>query len=207
VRVALGLKAHSGWAALLAIAHEGADRFTVVDRRRIELLEDADADWAGQPYHAAQDRPADKARAIIAKGIAEVHRAARRELRAAVERMHEASHKIAACAVLTPAPLPDWSTAQILAVHIRMHQAEGALYPRELIEAARYCELRVRAIEQKQLQVHAEQELGLRADAITKKLEALGKPLGAPWGADQKAAALGAMIVLTGSSAKSKARS
>ena len=199
MRVTIGLKAHSGWAVLVAVAREGADRFTVIERSRIEMLEDRDAEWAGQPYHAAQDQPQDKARAIVAKGIAEVHRGARRELRAAVARMGAAGHPIAACAVLTPAPLPGWSTGQILAVHVRMHQAEGALYPRELIDAARHCGLRVRAIEQKRLEDHAEQALGLRGAAIMKRLAALGKPLGAPWGADQKAAALAAMITLVAS--------
>ena len=197
MRVTIGFKAHSGWAVLVAVAREGADRFAVIERSRIELLEDRDAEWAGQPYHAAQDQPQDKACAIVAKGIAEVRRSARRELRAAIARLDAAGHPIAACAVLTPAPLPVWNTGQILAVHIRMHQAEGALYPRELIDAARHCGLHVRAIEHKRLEDHAEQALGLRGAAVMKRLAALGKPLGAPWGADQKAATLAAMIALS----------
>ena len=199
MRAAIGLKAHSGWAVLVAVAAEGRGRFRVIERRRVELLEDADAEWAGQPYHAAQDHPPEQARTIVAKGIAEVHRGARRELRAAVERLDAAGHRIAGCAVLTPAPLPHWSTEQILAVHIRMHRAEGALYPRELIDAARRVVLRVHPIEQKQLQARAERTLGLRAGVVAKRLAALGKPVGAPWGADQKAAALAAMIALVAS--------
>ena len=45
------MKAHSGWAALVVAGKRDGD-FEVVDRRRIELVED---EWAKQPYHAAED--------------------------------------------------------------------------------------------------------------------------------------------------------
>jgi len=41
--VALGLKAHSGWAALVAVAEERGEP-AVAARRRLELIEVADAE-------------------------------------------------------------------------------------------------------------------------------------------------------------------
>ena len=53
MRVAFGLKAHSGWSALVVIGVSNGE-IQVVDRRRIELIDPADAASVGQPYHAAE---------------------------------------------------------------------------------------------------------------------------------------------------------
>lgn len=47
MKVAFGTRAHSGWAALVVVGTRDGD-FTVVDRRRIELVDD---EGAKQPYH------------------------------------------------------------------------------------------------------------------------------------------------------------
>lgn len=128
MRVAIGVKSPSGWAALIAI---GGDHgvFAFLDRRRIELAEDSDDEWAAQPFHAADGKPAAQARAIVENGIAAAQRCATRELRAAHERLRDDDHVLVACAVIVPAPMPAWSVEEILDVHLRMHQAGGALYP------------------------------------------------------------------------------
>src|SRR5215471_2074860 len=62
VTVALGLKAHSGWAALVGVGRErGA--LVVSTRRRIELVDEA---WAKQPYHAAEALEPEPARRLVA---------------------------------------------------------------------------------------------------------------------------------------------
>ena len=40
-------------------------------------------------------------------------------------------------------PMPDWSVEEILAVHFRMHKAEGVLFRDALVEAANACGLAV----------------------------------------------------------------
>jgi len=195
MEVAFGLKAHSGWAAIVAIGVErGGHR--VIDRRRIELIEDRDAEWAGQPYHAAEGKPIAKARAIVERGIADARRAAVKELRLAIKRTLAAGHDIVACAVLMPAPMPEWSTEEILAVHFRMHKAEGVLYPDALARAAQACGLQLALIHEKQLAAQAEGILKAPLSKLTQRIAELGKTVGAPWGADQKNAALAAMIAL-----------
>jgi hypothetical protein len=195
VKLALGLKAHSGWAALVAL---GAPNGTLelVDRRRVELIDDADAFWAKQPYHAAEGLDPDEARDLVKRGIASARWLALRELRAAAKRAAQDGHEIGACAVLTSDPMPDWSVAEILAVHFRMHKAEGVLFRDALARAAETCDLPLVAIREKDLTEEAERALGEPSARLAKALAELGKSAGAPWGADQKQAALAAWVGL-----------
>jgi hypothetical protein len=39
--------------------------------------------------------------------------------------------------------MPNWSTDEILAVHVRMHKAEGALFRDVLVAGARACDLKL----------------------------------------------------------------
>jgi hypothetical protein len=179
MKIAAGFKAHSGWAALVVIGLSNEGR-VVVDRRRIELVEET---WAKQPYHAAEELPPDEARMLVQRGVDAAHRIAKREMRAFVKR--SAGHEIAGCAVLLGTPMPDWTIDQIRSVHVRMHKAEGVLFPAALIAAAKACDVNLVAIPEKQL-------------AINDAVAALGKSAGPPWGKDQKSAASAAIIVLNG---------
>jgi hypothetical protein len=195
MKVAFGLKAHSGWAVLIAVGLRDSE-FHVLERRCIELIEDNDAKWAKQPYHAAEGLQADAARDVITCGMAGAQRCAVREIRGALSWSHKLGHEITACAVLVPDPMPDWTADEILAVHIRMHKAEGVLFPDALIQGARVCGLNVIAIPEKRLSERAEQSLAMPMSRLMKMIETLGKSVGAPWGKDQKSAALAAMIGL-----------
>jgi hypothetical protein len=173
MRIAAGFKAHSGWAALVV-------------RRRIELVDPAEIGWAKQPYHAAESLPADKARQLIESVTSSANRIALKEMRAFIKRSYDVGHEIAGCAVLVGSPMPDWTIEQIRSVHVRMHKAEGVLFPAALIRAADGCGVKVVATPEK--------ELAANADA-TRTIAALGKSVGPPWGKDQKTAALAATIV------------
>src|SRR5262245_20669643 len=127
MKVALGLKAHTGWAALVVAGDRGGET-AVVDRRRVDLLRESVMSWAKQPYHAAEELPAAEARRLVQKAIQAAHRGAEREMRAAIARTEEAGHAVAAVAVLMGEPMPAWSVAEILSVHFRMHKAEGVLF-------------------------------------------------------------------------------
>jgi hypothetical protein len=194
MKVAFGMKAHSGWAALVVVGTRDGD-FTVVDRRRIELVED---EWAKQPYHAAEDMEAGAARALVERGIEATQRIAVREMRAAVRREQERKNEVTACAVLVANPMPDWSIEEILAVHFRMHKAEGVLFRDALVRATNASRLRLVAIPEKLLTKHAESALGSPMSRLAKRVMTLGKSVGPPWGKDQKDTALAAMIALQG---------
>jgi hypothetical protein len=192
MKVAFGLKAHSGWAALVVLGKERND-FKVVDRRRVELVKD---EWAKQPYHAAEGLKPEPARDLVKRGIDAAHSIAIREIRAALKRESERKNEVKACGVLVGSPMPDWSVADILAVHFRMHKAEGVLFRDALVQAAKENKLKPVEVPEKLLMDYAERKLGISESDLSRQIAALGKAAGPPWGKDQKDAALAAMIAL-----------
>ena len=197
MKVAFGMKAHSGWAALVVLGTRSGE-LQVVDRYRMELVEKNEASWAKQPYHAAERLDAGDARDLVRRGLAAARRIAVREMRTAVKRAREAGHEVTVCAVLVVDPMPDWTVDEILAVHFRMHKAEGVLFRDALARAARACDLRLIGIPEKQLDEHAERALATSVNSLRKTIASLGKSVGPPWGKDQKDASLAAMIALQG---------
>lgn len=193
MNVVFGFKAHSGWAALVALAKSGRD-YEIVARRRVELV---DEEWAKQPYHAAEELPTNEARDLVKRGVQSAHRIARRELQAALKQQRELGNEVTGCAVLVGNPMPDWNVDQILAVHFRMHQAEGVLFREALVEAAKACNLKVITPPEKTILQEAEKRLRRSANDLNQTLKQLGKAAGAPWGKDQKDATLAALIMLS----------
>lgn len=197
MKAVLGLKSHSGWAALVVLGDAGG-QLQVIDRRRIELVEAGDAEWARQPYHAAEHLEPVAARGLVKRGMASARRIAAREMRSAVRRTRAEKHEIVACAVLVGDPMPDWSVDEILSVHFRMHKAEGALFQDALGAAARTCGVTLVAVPTKDLAAQARQAFGPRTSKVLAQIASLGKSVGPPWGKDQKEAALAAAIALGG---------
>jgi hypothetical protein len=192
MNVALGLRVHSGWAALVVVGkHNG--HLVIVERRRIELVEN---EWQKQPYHAAENLKRNAARDLVKRGITVARRNALREIRATVNRERQRENEVTACAVLVTDPMPAWSTEEILAVHFRMHKAEGALFRDALIRAAEACRLAVVAIPEKQLAEQAVKVLKTRANDLSDTIGTLGKSVGPPWGKDQKEATVAALVAL-----------
>lgn len=181
MRVAFGLRAHSGWAALVVLG-EQRDELIVIDRRRIDLVEEL---WAKQPYHAAETLESKAAHDLVKRGIEAAQRIALRELKVALKRERNRKNEVAGCAVVVGTPMPEWSTADILAVHFRMHKAEGALFQNALVWAADKCRLQTLRVLEKEL---------ISGDG---RIGGLGKSIGPPWGKDQKDAALAALMMMT----------
>jgi hypothetical protein len=195
MRIALGLRPHSGWAALIALAAPRGE-LELVERRRIELVEPGDEVWAKQPYHAAEGIDPGEARELVQRAIASARRTAVRELRAAAKRAALAGHEVAGCAVLVSDPLPAWSVAEILAVHFRMHKAEGVMWREALADAAQSSGLPLVALREKDLPELAAAALAKPAAALEQAIAALGRAAGPPWARDQKYAALAAWVAL-----------
>ncbi len=195
MNVAFGMKAHSGWAALVVLGTRSGE-LQVVDRCRMELIEKDEASWAKQPYHAAKRLNAGGARELVRRALETTRRIAVRKMRTAVKRAHDAGHQVAACAVLVVDPMPEWTVDEILAVHFRMHKAEGVLFRDAVARAATACSLRLLEIPEKQLDDHAERALATSLHSLQKTIASLGKSVGPPWGKDQKDASLAAMIAL-----------
>lgn len=196
MKLAFGLKAHSGWAALVVLGKQGAS-LQVVDRQRMELVAE-NALWAKQPYHAAEGLSLSDARKVVRSGIDAARRIALREMRRAIKRTCQDSDELQACALLVGDPMPDWSVEEILAVHFRMHKAEGVLFRDVLAQAARGCDVSLVEVPEKQLLERAQAALKIPASTVLKRIATLGKSAGPPWGKDQKDATIAAMIALQG---------
>lgn len=193
-RAALGFRAHSGWAALVAMAGPpGAP--SVVDRRRIELADPA-IPRPVQPYHAAQKLKLPEAEAYVQRFAREAEHLAGVALREATERLTGAGFECAGCGIPLGSGRPVPTVEAALASHPMLHTAEGELFRSALIKASENCGLQVLGIRERDLMARGAEGLGISLDALPLRLAELGRAAGPPWGQDQKLAALAAWLVL-----------
>jgi hypothetical protein len=191
MRVGIGLKARTGRAILVAVGGDLSEpRF--IDRAAIKLLPDG----AFAPYHVAAELEPAAARASVERDVAIAHQLAETAIRDATSRLTGAGHDVCGCGVLVGPGMPRWSTEEIVSVHIRMHQAEGELFRNVLVAGARACGLEAITLREKSVFDDAMSLLRLPRAAIDALLAELGKAAGAPWGKDQKEAAVGALAAL-----------
>lgn len=191
MRVALGLKARIGRAALVALGGDALEP-RLIERSRIQLL--SDGAWA--PYHAAEGLTPEEARESVERSIASAQRLATSAIRDAARRCAEGGNEVCGCAVLVGSGMPDWTTDQILAVHVRMHKAEGELFRDVLVAGVRACGLELTTLPDKSAVDAAVRMLGTTRSRLTTRLARLGKAAGPPWRKDQKEAAAAALVAL-----------
>ena len=191
MRAAIGLKARTGRAILVALAGT-RERPRVVERSEMKLLPEG----TFAPYHAAEGLDPAAANASVKRDIADAHRLAERGIRAAQERVETAGHDVKGCGVLVGKGIPEWTTQEILAVHVRMHTAEGELFRDVLVSGAKACNLRLKTLPEKSALEDAAKALGIGRAKLDALLAALGKEAGPPWGKDQKEAAAAALVAL-----------
>ena len=194
-RVSFGLRAHSGWAVLVALGGPPSAP-VVVDRRRLSLC---DGSFPWQPYHAAENLKAEKARALVGRSLETAHRLAREALLAAAEDRRAVGHTVAGAGLLLGSgrPLPADLSA-ILASHPLIHTAEGEMYREVLRAGLEHCAVPVVGFKEREARATGHEGLGLGKDQLRARLAALGKSLGPPWTEDEKLATVAAWLVLRG---------
>ena len=186
---AIGVRAHSGWGAVVVVAGEpGA--LEVLERARITIV-DPEHPGARQPYHFAKEKPLPIAEQYLANCAAISERLATEAFEAIVRK-----HRPVSCAILQGAgrPLPD--LAKILAAHPLIHTAEGEFFRAAFRNAAEYLGLKVEAIPERELDARSAATFGKRAIPLQQEIAALGKSMGPPWTTDHKAATLAALLLL-----------
>lgn len=192
-RAALGFKPRTGRAVLVVLTE--ADE--VIERAEVPLLPPGEF----ATYHAAEGLEPEAARKYVKGSIARAQRLATAAIRGAVKRCERAGHEVAGCGILVGTGMPDWTTDEILAVHIRMHKAEGELFRNVLVEGSKANGIEPATLPDKGAFDAAAKKLRITRAKLDAKLAAIGKAAGPPWGAYQKeaaAAALVAMLTLTG---------
>jgi hypothetical protein len=188
MHAALGFRSHSGWAALVVLT--GAPRSPMVlDRRRIELVDAADAS-AAQPYHAAEKLDLKEAERFIDDCTRRTELMARQVLREVIPPLQKKGLDIAGSGILLSSGNPAKSLAATLASHALIHAAEGEFFRSALIRASEHFGLPITAVREQELLERAASELELTTEKLQDCVAEMGRPLGPPWGEDQKLATL-----------------
>jgi len=201
---AIGFRAHSGWAVLIAITGPPAGP-RLLDRRRIELCDPRDP-HSKQPYHAAEPLEFTKGKKLVNGCIASSQKLASHAVQGIVNDLEQKGHKVTAAAILTASgrPLPDLK--KILASHALIHAAEGEMFRDVLVRACQQCGLSIAKIREREVLAAAASSVGLSEVKLQEHLVTLGKQLGPPWTQDEKLATLAAWGVLAQSSTVRHAR-
>jgi hypothetical protein len=191
---AVGFRAHSGWAVLVAVYLEKGEP-VVLSRQRVHLVKTFNYSFR-QPYHTAEKMPLPDGRKFISQVRAEAARLASSAVEAVQSKLGETEYRLSRFALLVASgrALPDLS--KILTAHTLIHTADGELF-REALSVAgrRYGLSEFRARERGLLGCGAE-ALRLSEGTLLKRLTELGRGLGPPWSQDEKYAALAAWLAL-----------
>jgi len=191
---ALGVRAHSGWAALVVVAGPPASP-AAIERRQLDLAIPG-LSGAKQPYHAARQLALESAAQLVERSAAEAELRAEHGLRAAIDDLAAQGYEVAGYGVLLGSGRPLPPLAATLASHALVHSAEGELFRCALVRAGERCGLPVTAVRERELYTLGAVELGIPAAELQRRLAALGKSLGPPWRQDEKHAALVAWLAL-----------
>jgi hypothetical protein len=187
----VGFTVKSGWTCAVLLAGSPTSP-TVVDTRRIDLSDPADAD-ARQPYHAGFGT----ARAQgpqLTRLLGSVKRFGRRSMDDVLQTYEASGSRIVGSGIVVGS-LTDPDT--IRNDHIRIHALEGRLFRGIVAEAAERKGLPCVIWREKDLYATAADLLKQPESQVRDCITALGRTVDGPWRAEQKTAALAAWLVLT----------
>ena len=193
---ALGFRAHSGWAAAVALG--GSPRSPdVIDRRRISLVE-AGSPGGVQPYHVARTMDLLKAEEFIQAVIVAIDRTASLALRSFAEAISSKDRKITSCGIVLASGRPLPSLEITLRSHPMVHTAEGELYRAAIAKAAKDLNLQCVRVPERDLYKFAAKQLHIPEPKLKVRITEMGRSQGTPWSSDEKCATLVAWLALAG---------
>jgi hypothetical protein len=191
----IGAAIHSGWAAIVALGGEPTDP-QILLRSRIEMVNEHDP-GAKQPYHCVESMELESARQRLDAYTASAQSRAGFALDAIQRDLESRDYQLGALGLLDSSGRTGEGLAIILASHTLIHTADGNHFRTALAAAAQARGLRVHRVNAKTLDGYARAHLSLAADAIDRTLASFRDQVRAPWGADQKKAALLAWTLLS----------
>jgi hypothetical protein len=180
VNVALGFRAHSGWAAMVAVTDS-----LVIDRRRIQLA-DPRIRGAVQPYHAAKPMSLADAEAFLDHCRIAAQHVAEMAIRDVIADLASKGYAARSACVLLGSGRTAGSLAATLRSHPMIHTAEGDFF-RDVVKAA---------CESSGLPIIGVKEKELLSQTTSDAIAAAGKGLGPPWTQDEKLCTLAAWLSL-----------
>ena len=193
--MALGFRAHSGWA--VAVALGGSLRSPeVIDRRRITLVEPGSPGGV-QPYHAARTMALPKAEEFIKDVIVAIDRRALVAVRDFAEEISN-NQQVTCCGIVLASGRALPSLESTLRSHAMVHTAEGELYRCAIAKAAKDLNLQCVRVPERDLYKFAAKQLRIPEPKLKLRITEMGRAQGAPWSADEKCATLVAWLALAG---------
>lgn len=190
----LGFAPHSGWAAVVMLG--GAPTGPrVLARERLALTEEG-LDGSEQPYHALEALPLPEARRRLERFEASATRLAVSALQSLLQRADASGMRLKAGGILDSSGRSDATLEATLASHALIHTADGNHFRAALARACEAQGLAVARVVQRELPARASAALERTPEQLARAVANLGTGLGAPWGVDQKSAALLAWLLL-----------
>jgi hypothetical protein len=190
--VALGFRVKSGWAAACLVSGPASSP-KVVDRR-VVTLSDPEVPRSKQPYHSGTGE-AETDAAKLARLVDSVERYARQSLAALFAQYRAEGRAPARVGIVVGT---DGDPERIANQHIQAHAREGRLFRRVIEDAARAHGLPSAILVEREAYQVAAKALGGggREASLRRRVAELGKPLGGPWRAEDKLAALAGWLAL-----------
>jgi hypothetical protein len=191
---AIGVRVHSGWGALVAVAGQHGEE-EIIDRRKV-LVIDAKKPGAVQPFHYVQKIEFPAAERHLTQCEIDSNRLAREALGQISAELLQRGYSVSGTAILLSSarPLPDLE--EIMASHALIHTAEGEFFRQAFRHAFESLEVPVTGIRERDLEERAQEAFGKLATQVRKNIDGMRRLLGPPWTQDEKMAALAAAIVL-----------
>ena len=187
---AIGFSSHSGWAAVVCL---GGPAHAILERSRLLLTS---APLPREPYHDAKRGGLEEAAQIVDDAAEEARALAVEAIIGLAASVRARGYELVASGVVLGGGRPDFTLPQALSTHAAMHGAEGWLFREALIEASQACGLKATGVPERDLPARAAAALGRSESVVGELLQQLGRDQGPPWGRDQKAAALAALVAL-----------
>ena len=192
-RAAIGVRMHSGWGALVAVSNDGG-AVEVLERQRIDVTAPG-ARGGNQPYHFAKDLRLAEAERFLEERFESSKCLAISAIRSVTDELCR-NYQLAGAAVLQSSSHPLPALAKILAAHSLIHAAEGEFYREVFSKACASLDISVTGLRERDLDEHIRAAFADSASRVLQEVSDAGRSLGPPWTADQKMAALAALVVL-----------
>ena len=181
----VGVSDHGGWAVFVTVAPDG----TLLDRRRVELVDDALP--AIPHHHEAQQLPMDEAVALVER----VRASAEKHAALALDAVAATVPHIQGIALRTCPPLPATIPERITDYRAR-NVADWVMYRKALAAAAESRAWPVHWYDAKS--VFASAAAAMHVEDLDAHFLQIRKSIGPPWTQDHKLAMAAAVVAATG---------
>lgn len=191
---ALGVRLHTGWAALVAVSGVPG-KFEVLLRRRIELLPPGNS-LPRFVYHEAAKLPSSQAAELVRRVEAASQDMARIAVKDIIDHLQSIEVAVKAAGIPSGSKTLPEDLAAVLRSHPLIHTAEAALFRQALASACEDRRVTVISVREREVWLSAADTWKSKESELRKQVDGLRKSVGAPWGTDQKTAMAMALLAL-----------